>query len=331
MRSTSSTTRDGPGTTADTAVRPPVQQRVWTDLLGADDRRADRPAADPTAGQRLRRLVTGRLTDTLAAVPRGTTVWLNDTAMAALACEGRYLDHLGEPFSWSVATVAGAVTQQALAIDIDSGRRLPLAEVIDCAWQQALAAGTSAGAYLAGLDPSRRAAVRATATARCAAFRDCFPCLPSWLHPRVAAATTWRLSSEVVVKVVPDLTVGRPDARHRLLGLVDLKTGGRLDTHADERRLRALLTTVKYGVAPWRVASYYLDEGQWDADTVTEGYLAGAAEQLVARVQTAVRLTLDPPKPAHLRLQAGPACNWCARAPDCPLGGRAAPVRLTAA
>lgn len=319
-----------PAVPAPTAARTPVQHRVWAQLLGADARRADRPHADTHAGRRVRRAVLDRLGDELARVPTDTTIWLNATALAALDCEGRYLDHLDAPFAWSITTAAGSVTQHALAVEVEGGRHLPLADVVGCAWRQALHSGSSAAAFIDGLDAVGQAAVRAAVTARLAAYRDCFPALPAWLHPRVATPFTWRLSRQVVAKVVPDLSVGRPDAQRRMVQMVDLKVGTRLDTHAVERRIQALLATVKYGVAPFRVATYYLDEGHWAADDVTDAYLDGAVGTLVDRVHRAIRLTLEPPKPANLTLRAGPACNWCARAPDCPLGGQPT-VRLSAA
>lgn len=320
-----------------TAARPPdpgrtpVQRRVWSLLLDADARRTDRPPADTGIGSMLRRATLEQLAADLARVSPDTTVWLNATALAALACEGRYLDHLDTDFAWSLATAAGSVTQHALALEVEGGGLLPLADLVDSAWERTLDSGSTVARYVRGLDPARQTAVRATVSARCGAFRDSFPRLPAWLHTRVATPLTWRLSRQVVAKVVPDLMVGRPDAERRLVQMVSLKSGARLPTHADERRLQALLATVKYGVAPYRVATYYLDEGDWAADDVTDAYLAGALDHLVVCVRRAVHLTAERPKPAHLQLRAGAACNWCRRAPDCPLGGSAATTHLEAA
>ena len=317
---------------ATTSHSTPAQHRVWTDLLGAGDRRSDRPRTDPGLGQALRSRVLAGLKPSLDEVPSGTRIWLNKTALSALSCDGRFLDHQRTPFNWSPSAVAGQLAHSAIAVDLAGQRTRSVEQLVDFAWRSLAAGGSSAGVYLERLDGPDADAVRAATAARCMAFRESFPALPAWMHPRTEVAFTWRLSGGVVIKGVPDLVIGRPDANRRLMQLIDLKTGARRDSHRHELRLYGLLATVKYGIAPFRLTTYYLDEADWDAEDVTGELLAETADMLVRDVSHAIRLTVTPPESSELSLRAGPACNWCSMAPKCPMSRRGQPaVRLVAA
>ena len=299
--------------------RTPAQQQAWTHLLAADDARSTRPPTDPQLARRLRDHVRSRLRTALQTVPAAETIWLSKTALRALVCDGRYLDHREQPFSWSVASVAGQLAHAAIAVDLAGGRQRPVDVVADHAWAQIVARNSSAGAFVGALPGVDADALRAETIRRCLAFRDCFPHLPSWMHARTEVPLTWRLSAQVIVKGVPDLVVGRPDPERRLLQLIELKTGARRDGHRDDVALYALLATVKYGVAPFRVATYYLDEADWDAADVTAPLLDAAAARLIAQVTRAITLTVAPPARENLMLRRTASCNWCGRASTCPL------------
>ena len=299
--------------------RTPAQQRAWTHLLAADDARSTRPPTDPQLAEQLRDHVRSRLRTSLQTVPAAETVWLSKAALTALVCDGRYIDHREQPFSWSVATVAGQLAHAAIAVDLAGGRRRPVDLVADHAWAQIVARNSSAGAFVAALPGVDADALRAETISRCQAFRDCFPHLPSWMHARTEVPLTWRLSAQVVVKGIPDLVVGRPDPERRLVQLIELKTGARRSEHRDDVALYALLATVKYGVAPFRVATYYLDEADWDTADVTPALLEHAAARLIAKVTRAITLIVAPPVPEDLMLRRTAACSWCSRASTCPL------------
>jgi hypothetical protein len=88
-------------------------------------------------------------------------------------------------------------------------------------------------------------------------------------------------------------------------------------------RFYGLLSTLKYGVAPWRWATFYVAECAWDLEDSSEELLFTAVDRVADAVRRAVRLRWHRPPEADLRLEPGPPCNWCGRAPTCPAKAQA--------
>jgi len=192
-------------------------------------------------------------------------------------------------------------------------------EVVAQAWRDFAGTGDSAGAYLAELGGVEAHGLRADAGARIAEFRECFPPLLSHWPVRYEVKLTARLHDGAIELMgKPDLVFGTASATERRLLLVDLKTGRRSHRDRADMRFYALLATLKYRTVPWRVATYYLDEADWDAEDVDADTLEAAVRGVADRAVTAARLTWAPPPPDGLRLLAGPSCRWCGRAPTCP-------------
>lgn len=81
----------------------------------------------------------------------------------------------------------------------------------------------------------------------------------------------------------------------------------------------ALLATVATGIAPFRVATYYLDEAAWEHEDIEFDQLEAAARTVADKVARAGQLAgSTPPALDDLRLVASAACRWCTRAPACP-------------
>jgi hypothetical protein len=80
-------------------------------------------------------------------------------------------------------------------------------------------------------------------------------------------------------------------------------------------RFYALLITLRFGVPPYRVASLFLESGEWQAEEVGERELFHAAERVVTAARAAAALIAGR-TPA---LSPGPWCSWCARSLTCPV------------
>ncbi len=295
----------------------PPQRRVYAELLAVDQ---PRPAADPALVDRVRALLEERTAEAAFARPSGARgVRLNKTALSALDCDGRYLDHRDAPFSWSLAASVGTLTHRAITLDQAGRRTADVSTLIRRAWLNFADRGERFADHLATLDGVEADALRAEAADRVTEFRECFPLVPTVWAVRLEPQFTVRLHGgalELLGK--PDLVLGRLHPVERRLLLIDLKTGRRNLRDRADMRFYALLAMLKYGSAPFRVATYYLDEADWDAEDVEADTLEAAARGVAEKARAAARLTWGSTDEADLRLVAGPACRWCGRAPDCP-------------
>jgi hypothetical protein len=126
------------------------------------------------------------------------------------------------------------------------------------------------------------------------------------------------LGGSLVVSGKVDLMLGRPDRTqpHRAQRLlIDLKTGGAYPEHAEDNRAYALLHTLRFGVPPYRVASFFLEGGTWQVEDVDEELLFHAADRVIRAARSAGSLRAGR-EPA---LTPGRWCAWCPRAEACPV------------
>ncbi|MPZ87787.1 MAG: hypothetical protein GEU81_06880 [Nitriliruptorales bacterium] len=299
----------------------PPQRRARRELLSlAGDQPLPRPPADEGVVDHVRRLLESRTAEVASARPPGARgLLLNKTKLNALDCDGRYLDLVETPFAWSPATVLGTLAHTAIGLDQAGGQRADVSDVVALAWRELPGKGGSAGDYLAGLGGVEADGLRADAAKLVIEFRDCFPPLdPRWtvrFEPSIAVSMHDRA---LTLLGKPDLLLGRAHPTERRQLLIDFKTGRPSPRDRVDMRFYALLATLKYGVAPFRVATYYLAEADWEAEDVDADTLEAAARGVAEKAAVAARLSWSRP-PAHdLRLLPGPACNWCGRAPSCP-------------
>jgi len=306
----------------DVSLMSPPQRRVFHELLAVGARR---PPHDPELANEVREFLHERTGEVGGYRPNGARgLRLNKTSLAALDCEGRYLDLLDSAFAWSPQTVLGTLVHRAVELDQAGRRTRDVPAVITQAWGDFAQKGESAGEYLATLPGVEADALRAEAGARLIEFRECFPLVPpTWtvrLEPRLTVHLH-RGAVELLGK--PDLLFGGAHHAERRMLLIDLKTGRRSSKDREDMRFYALLATLKYGDAPFRVATYYLDEAAWDAEEIDAEALEAAARSVADRANRAARLTWQRPEDSALRLLAGPSCRWCGRAPTCPAKSQA--------
>jgi hypothetical protein len=150
-------------------------------------------------------------------------------------------------------------------------------------------------------------------------FRSTFPPLRR-MRRELAPSTEWHVRVELlggalVLAGTLDLVLGvspeDPASPSRLA--IDLKTGHAWPEHAEDMRFYALLLGLRFGVPPYRVATVYLDSGEWQAEDVCERVLHRAADRVVEAVRAAAALDRGQP----LELQPGPYCTWCPRSAMC--------------
>lgn len=292
----------------------PAQRRVVTDLLAVGQ---PRPVPDPDCAARLRDLIEGRLAPVVEQrATDARPVTLGKTQLDALACDGRYLDLVGSTFEWSRPTVRGQLIHRAVHLDRQTGRHTGVRDLLAQAWEEFRHAGDRELAWADAQPVLEVASIQGEAVTAVEEYRETFPALPQSWQVVVEPTLTARFGAGAVqVRGKPDLRLGRVVKEERRILLIDLKTGNRSRSHRHDMRVYALLATLKYRQAPFKVATFYIDEGTWDEEVVTDDVLEAAARGLVDRAIAALRLTDDP---VAVELTAGPACGWCGRAPTCP-------------
>jgi hypothetical protein len=223
-----------------------------------------------------------------------------------LACEAQAM--APDEFAWSPATATGQVSHRAIQLLVNwRGEPTPI-DLVDEAMARLADDDRSLGSWIAGLSPADEADLRGSAVERVTRFVEGFPPLDRRSHPMTEARVQWPLDGPVVMSGKVDLVMGRPSGDESTKLIIDLKTGRKSPRHRDDLRFYALVETLRTGVPPRKLASYYLDVGEPDVEDVTTGVLYTAARRTLDAIDTYVALTLGEREPTK---RPGHACNWC--------------------
>jgi hypothetical protein len=297
----------------------PVQQRTLDELMA---RELSRPVFPADLAERLRE----RIAEGIGALGFEQPLWISKHKLTDHGrCEGLFAANLlgeGDPFEHRLSTAAGALAHKAVEIDVGRERADASAELVDRAAERLVETEGTFASYWDGLDPLERSEVCAEAIRMVEQFRASFPPLQKSWTP----VTEWPVRVEfgdVVLSGRVDLMLGRenPDAPMQARRIaMDLKSGRAWPEFPEDMRLYALILTLRIGVPPFRVASVFLESGEWQSEDVDERTLFHAADRLVRGVQAAARL-LDGGEP---ELTPGGYCSWCPRRVGCPAADAAA-------
>ncbi len=306
-----------------------AQIRLRDELLAWD---TPRPVLDPGLADALRTeledgarrvLAEHGLLDDGGAVSAGdrygSSMFVSKSRLDRLVCDGLYRSALEEPFTFSRPVAVGTLSHLAIQRDHDTRRDRSPEALVEAVWHEVSTRSRDAAlaAYCNGLDELQAASVRQEVEQQLTEHRDVWPLLPSWLHPRFEQSVRAELvGGRVVLLGTPDLTLGRVrDEASRML-LVDFKTGMRRPAQErQELRFYALLLTLKHRQPPYRWASFYVAEGAWDVEDVSEELLRSAVRRAVDGIAQAARLSHED---APERLAAGRWCRFCPRKDRCP-------------
>jgi hypothetical protein len=301
---------------AGTVELAPAQRRTLDGLIGT----GERPVFAPDLVASLR----DRIEEAARAFELEEPLWLGKSNLNDLGrCPGLFdAVRAGErrPFAFSARFAAGRLAHKAVELEV-AGRedRDPHGLVEDAA--DRLREDGAFRDYWEGLDPLRRDETLMDAAKTLELFRSTLPPLRR-LRRELAPSTEWHVRVELlggalVLSGQLDLVLGaaapaEPTRATRLA--IDLKTGRAWPEHAEDMRFYALLLTLRFGVPPYRVATLYLDSGEWQAEDVEERMLRRAADRVVEAVRAASAAQNGRP----LALRPGPYCTWCPRSATCP-------------
>jgi hypothetical protein len=291
----------------------PAQERTLGLL-----RRADDPVVFAEA------FVNELVADATAAVAElsgrlgGETLWVSKSFLTSVhGCEVAHLQP--DEFEWRPSTAAGFVAHKAIELALNWRGEPPPAQVVDEALARLADQADGRGAFVAGLSDGDRAELRSRAVDRCTKFLQDFPPLPMSAHPVLESAAKWRPPGTIELSSKVDLVVGKPSGRESRLLIVDFKSGYRSFHHRDDLRFYALLQTLRQGVPPRKLVTYYLDYAESEVEDVTEGILRASLTRLLDGIERHIELTVEQ-RAAQKR--TGAACRWCPLQAGCEEGLR---------
>jgi hypothetical protein len=288
----------------------PMQERTLRGLIGT----GRPPEFDPELRARSRARLDHGLR-TAGIRPGAEVLWLGKHKLnQAQRCEGLFqagIQNEGEPFRHSGRTAAGTLFHGAIEADVATERRFDPRTVSERAAARRVQVDPAFARYWFALGEFGRAELIAEAGRHLSLFRDSFPPMTRRWAPQTEVTIRARLvQGAVVLSGAPDLQLGR---LRRLA--IDFKTGRAWPEHPEDMRFYALLLLLRTGVPPYRVATFFLDSGEWQAEDVTETTLEHASDRVIGAARVAVALRSG--RPANLR--PGTFCAWCPRAETCPV------------
>jgi PD-(D/E)XK nuclease superfamily len=293
------------------------QRRTLDRLIGTEER--------PVFAADLRQRLVDRIEGAARELELGEPLWLGKEALNQLArCEGRFaarLEREDPPFEHSVNTAAGVLVHKAIEVDVGARDGMDPHAIAATAAARLTEREERFAEFWREQSGSEQDELLMEVVRKVTLFQGSFPPLRE-LRREMAPITELPVKAQLLGGALTlsgkvDLVLGVPDRLepNRATRLaVDLKTGGAWPEHAEDMRFYALLMTLRFGVPPYRVASLFLDSGEWQAEEVAEETLFHAADRVVSTARAAGAL-LGGREPL---LTPGSWCAWCPRAFVCP-------------
>ena len=300
----------------------PAQRQV-IDLLGrAEGPHASVPFPDAVAERCYQALHEG-LADVAGALDHDQPRYVSKHDLAMIHTCETHATLPSAPFTWSVPVARGAVVHKAIELSVHWRGEAAPGHLVDEAIASLIGSERGPGPWLATLCERDRAELTAGAADLVAKFAEAFPPLKrEWWPVTETRVHAQLFDGALVLSGTCDLLLGRPDPRAPRRVIIDFKTGMPARPHREDLRYYALLETLKNGVPPRLVASYYLDLAHVDRDRLqTEAVTPALLEAAVARVVDGIRIRLALERAEREpRRRAGPTCRWCPLLPGCPDG-----------
>jgi hypothetical protein len=302
----------------------PAQRRTLEGLIGTGER--------PVFPEETVARVRDRLEEAARAFEPSEPLWLGKSNLSDLGrCPGLFdAVRAGErgPFAFSSRFAAGRMAHKAVELEVAGREDRDPHTLVEQAAERLVEDGAFR-AYWEELDSLRRDEALMDAAKTLELFRSTMPPLRR-MRRELAPSTEWHVRAELlggslVLSGQLDLVLGaaapaEPMRATRLA--IDLKTGRAWPEHAEDMRFYALLLALRFGVPPYRVATLYLDSGEWQAEDVDARVLERAADRVVEAIRAVSASQAGRP----LQLRPGPYCTWCPRAATCPQSAAARPA-----
>jgi len=295
------------------------QRRTLDRLIGQGQ---ERPVFDADLSERL----AARIRDELGGLDLEPPLWLGKEKLKDHGrCPGLFEakitgEGVATPFEHGERSATGVLLHTAIEIEVGVRDELDPHALAAKASERLVSREERFAEFWDRTDPVERDMLLMEAVRAIELFRASFPPLRE-LRGELTPITELRAKAELldgglVLSGKIDLTLGRQakdDPASRRL-VIDLKSAGAHPEYVEDLRFYALLLTLRFGVPPYRVASFFLDSGEWQPEDVTEETLGRAVDRVVGAARAAAAIG-DGPSP---QLTPGPWCGWCPVVETCP-------------
>jgi CRISPR/Cas system-associated exonuclease Cas4 (RecB family) len=236
---------------------------------------------------------------------------------SVLDCETHHLAR--SDFEWTAANAKGTVAHRAIQLLLSwRGEPTPI-DLVDEAMARLIEEERGIGSWIGGLGDADVADLRGQSAVRVTQFLEHFPPLSTRWHPVTEASVRWPVQGPVMLFGKVDLAFGPPSGAESRKVIIDLKTGRPSPRHRQDLGYYALLETLTRRVPPRKVATFYLDAGEPQAEDVSERLLRSALRRTLDGIHALVELEVEGRDPT---VRPGHTCRWCPLASECEPGQR---------
>ncbi len=295
----------------------PAQEEVLAQL-GAS--RGERPHFDAALRHQLRRELEDGLEPLVEEIDANDTMFVSKHLLGrVMGCERRFLAEDDEEFAWSVPIARGTIAHKAIELSIHWRREPEPLHLVDESISRLSEGVDGLADWLQTCTEVERAELRAEANDRVVKFLECWPPLKTQWRPVTESRLRLEIHDRIVLSGKVDLALGQATGGQAGKVLIDLKTGGFSPQHLDDLRFYALMEAVRLGTPPRRLATYYLDQGRFLPEDVTEDLLFSTVARVVDGCTKIIEVRRREGEPST---SPGPACRWCVAMHACDVGQR---------
>ena len=232
-----------------------------------------------------------------------------------LDCEEFHL--VPDDFEWKPSTAKGQVAHRAIQLTLSWRGEPNPTDLVDEAMARLADEERGIGAWIAALSPADEADLRGQSVERVTKFMECFPPLDKRSNPMTESSIRWPNDGPIVLSGKVDLVMGRPRGSEASKVIIDLKTGRPNVRHRQDLGFYALLETLVRSVPPRKLATFYLDAAEAQAEDVSERLLRTSVRRTLDGINTIVELQSEGRPPVR---RPGVTCRWCPLAETCDEG-----------
>jgi CRISPR/Cas system-associated exonuclease Cas4 (RecB family) len=232
-----------------------------------------------------------------------------------LDCEEHHL--IPSDFEWRPAIAKGQVAHRAIQLTLSWRGEPSPTDLVDEAMARLADEERGIGAWIANLSPADEADLRGQSVERVTKFMESFPPLDTRWNPMTESTARWPNDGPIVLQGKVDLMIGRPAGAESRKVIIDLKTGRPSVRHRQDLHFYALVETLVRSVPPRKVATFYLDAAEIQAEDVSERLLRTAVRRTLDGINAMIELQAEGRTPVR---RPGITCRWCSLADTCPEG-----------